>query len=59
MEFSRQEYQSGFPFPPPGDLPLITLMSPALQADSLPSEPQGQPVLGTPLGNNMHSKALS
>jgi len=21
MEFSRQEYQSGLPFPPPGDLP--------------------------------------
>ena len=21
MEFSRQEYRSGFPFPPPGDLP--------------------------------------
>ena len=21
MEFSRQEYWSGFPFPPPGDLP--------------------------------------
>ena len=32
------------PFPPPGDLPLgIEPMSPALQADSLPSEPPGKP----------------
>ena len=35
MGFSRQEYGSGFPFPPPGDLPdpgmeLTSLMSPAL-----------------------------
>ena len=34
-EFSRQEYQSGLPFPPPGDLPDpgIEPVSPALQAD--------------------------
>ena len=34
----RQEYWSGLPFPPPGDLPDpgINSMSPALQADSLP-----------------------
>ena len=40
MGFSRQEYWSGLPFPPPGDLPDpgIKAMSPALQADSLPSE---------------------
>ena len=39
--FSRQEYWSGLPFPPPGDLPdpEIKPGSPALQADSLPSEP--------------------
>ena len=35
MEFSRQEYRSGFPFPTPGDLPnlgieLLFLESPAL-----------------------------
>ena len=35
MRFSRQEYWSGLPFPPPGDLPasrikLVSLMSPAL-----------------------------
>ena len=37
----RQEYWSGFPCPPPGDLPNpgIKPRSPALQADSLPSEP--------------------
>ena len=43
MEFSRQEYWSGLPFPSPGDLPNpgITSKSPALQADSLPSELPG------------------
>ena len=41
MEFFRQEYWSGLPFPSPGDLtdPAIKPGSPALQADSLPSEP--------------------
>jgi len=41
MEFSRQEYWSGLPFPSPGDLPNpeIEAVSPALQADSLLSEP--------------------
>ena len=41
MEFSRQEFWSGSPFPSPGDLPDpgFELRSPALQADSLPSEP--------------------
>ena len=41
MGFSRQEYWSGLPCPPPGDLPNpgIQPTSPALQADSLPSEP--------------------
>ena len=45
MEFSRQEYWSGLPFPSPGDLPNpgIEHGSPALQADSLPSEPPGKP----------------
>ena len=39
VEFSRQEYWSGLPFPPPGDLPHpgIKPGSPALWADSLPS----------------------
>ena len=41
MGFSRQEYQSGLPFPSPGDVPNpgIESRSPALQADALPSEP--------------------
>ena len=39
MEFSRQEYWSGLPFPSPGDLP-DSGMEPA--CDSLPSEPPGK-----------------
>ena len=44
MEFSRPEYWSGKPFPSPGDLsnPGMEPRSPALQADSLPAEPQGK-----------------
>ena len=36
--FPRQEYWSGLPFPPPGDLPDpgMEVTSPALQADSVP-----------------------
>ena len=47
MEFSRQEYWSGLPFPSPRDLPNpgIKPGSPTLQADSLPSEPQGKPYM--------------
>ena len=47
MEFSRQEYWSGLPFPSPGDLPDpgIEPRSPALQADMLPSELLGKPGL--------------
>ena len=47
MEFSRQQYWSGLLFPAPGDLPdpVIKPRSPALQADSLPSEPPGKPLL--------------
>ena len=43
--FSRQEYWSGLPCPPPGDLPNpgIEPRSPTLQADSSPSEPPGKP----------------
>ena len=46
MEFSRQEYWSGLPFPSPGDLPNpgIEPGSPTLQADTLPSEPPGKPL---------------
>ena len=45
MGFSRQEYCSGLPCPPPGNLPSpeIELRSPTLQADSLPAELTGKP----------------
>ena len=42
--FSRQEYWSGLPVPSPGDpsYPELRPGSPALQVDSLPSEPPGR-----------------
>ena len=47
MGFSRQECQSKLPWPPPGDLPYPGIepaspVSPALQADSLPTAPPGK-----------------
>ena len=46
MGFSRQEYWSGLSCPPPGDPPDpgIKPGSPALQADSLLSEPAGKSI---------------
>ena len=43
VEFSRQEYWSGLPFPSPGDLPNLGIepRSPTLQVDALPSDPPG------------------
>ena len=43
---SRQEYWSGLPCPPPGDLPNagIEPRSPSLHVYSLPTEPQGKPL---------------
>ena len=54
MEFSRQEYWSGQPFPSPVDLPDpgIKPGSPALQADTLMSEPPGKP--NNALNNSIH-----
>ena len=45
MEFSRSDYWNGLPFASPGDFPDpgIEPGSPALQEDSLPSEPQRKP----------------
>ena len=48
LEFSRQDYWSGLPFPTPGHLPDPGIeprspVSPELQADSLPTEPTGKP----------------
>ena len=57
MEFSKQEYESGLPFPSPGDLldPGMEPGSPALQEDSLLSEPPGKPFLVM----EKHTNALS
>ena len=62
MGFSRQEYWSGWPCPSPGDLPDPTIgpRSPALQADSLPTEllvqissvPQSCPTLCDPMDHS-------
>ena len=48
MEFSRQEYWSGLPFPTPGDLPdpgiePTSLASPALAGGFFTTEPPGKP----------------
>ena len=55
--FSRQEYWSVLPCPPPGELPNsgIELRSPALQVDSLPTEPPRTPTLT----HYYHSKVQS
>ena len=50
MGFSRQEYWSGLPCPPPQDLPNpgikpVSPASPALQAGSLPPGPPGKPYI--------------
>ena len=44
MEFSRQDYWSGLPFPSLGDCPNpgIKPGSPASRADALPSDPPGK-----------------
>ena len=44
--FSRQEYWSGLPCPPPRDLldPRIEPASPTLQVDSSPADPLGKPI---------------
>ena len=56
MEFSRQEYWSVLPFPSPGDLidsgiEVLSPVSPAMQADSLPTEPLGKPKESTNYGS--------
>ena len=52
MEFSRQEYWSGLPFPTPGDLPYpgiepVSLASPALAGMFFTTAPPGKPPLMT------------
>ena len=53
MEFPRQEYWSGLPFPSPGDLAKpgiepVSLASPALAGRFFTTEPQGKPILALP-----------
>ena len=59
MGFSRQEHWSGLPFPSLGDLPNTGIKqgSPALQVDSLPSEPPEKPLISyTPMQNKKLKK---
>ena len=49
MGFPRQEYWSGLPLPPPGDLPdmgikLVSLVSPALTGGFSTTESLGKPI---------------
>ena len=59
MEFSKQEYWSGLPFPPPGD--LLTQGSNLCllhgQADSLPLTPPGKPLIA--LFDSLVTKGVS
>ena len=62
MGFSRQEYWSGLPFPPPGDLPNpgIEPRSLALQTDSLPSKSWGKKLPNTKdFTKNMRTNTIS
>ena len=60
MEFSRQEYWSGLPFPSPGDLPDARTEpgSPTQQPDSLLSEPPGKPLTSITEPKSMRGKIL-
>ena len=49
MEFSRQEYWNGLPFPTPGDLPdpgikLVSVESPSLAGRFFTTVPPGKPM---------------
>ena len=46
VEFSRQEYWSGLPFPPPGELPDpgVQASSPELAGGFFTTEPPGKPI---------------
>ena len=58
IEFSRPEYLSRYSSP--GDLPKpeIKPRSPTLQADSLPDEPQGKPILKKPVLPGINVEAI-
>ena len=57
MGFVRQEYWSGLPFPPPGDLPNpgmepVSLVSPSLAGGCITAAPTGNPCHGLKEGNS-------
>ena len=59
MEFSRQEYWSGLPCPPPWDLPEpgfepVSFMFPALAGGSLLLAPSGKPSKERTVGKLTH-----
>ena len=62
MEFSRQEYWSGLPFPPRGDLPdpgieAVLPVSPALAGGFFTTEPPGKPLVSLEEeGNGTHEE---
>ena len=58
MGFSRQEYWSGLPFPPQGNLPDagIKSRSLSLKADSLLSEPPRKASVSEPVGYSVQVK---
>jgi len=62
MEFSRQEYWSGLPFPPQGDLPdpgieAVLPVSPALAGGFFTTEPPGKPLVSLEKeGNGTHEE---
>ena len=57
MEFSRQEFWSGLPFPPPGDLPDAgikpCLLSPALAGGFFTTVPLGKPLRNPGAGKSV------
>ena len=57
MGFPRLEYWSGFPCPPPGDLPNLGIkpVSLALQSDSLLTELLGKPKINTESSIKFHT----
>ena len=59
MEFSRQDYKSGLPFPSPEDLPDpgIESVSPALAGGFFNTEPSGKPQQG--ITRSLLSEVLS
>ena len=62
MEFSRQEYRSELPFPPPGDLPDPGMQEPVsseLQVNSLQLSHQGSPYYINVIANHTELDSLN